>query len=99
MKTTKTCSTDCRFCSFKFQKIKKGTNKFGETIYDVLTKYHCSYQKVTHASPQEDCPDFLGHQTMFEYLMDTQPDTVNQLLSSMGLRVVGSNNKWGFDIK
>jgi hypothetical protein len=96
---TKTCSNNCRFCSLKFQKVRKGTNKYGGDTFDVITRYHCSYQKVTHANSQDNCQDFLGQQTIFEYLMYKQPDTVHQLLSRMGLRVVGSRNKWGFDIK
>lgn len=95
----KKCSLECRFCSYKYHKVKKGKNRQGREIYDVLTKYHCSYQKVTHATPQENCQDYLGHMTLFEYLMHKQPDTINQLLSDMDLRVVGSNNKWGFEIK
>lgn len=96
---TKKCSLDCRFCTHKFKKVKKGKNKRGEDMYDVLTRYHCSHQGVTHAIPQENCQDYLGHLTIFEYLMDTQPDAVNEVLGAFDLRVVGSNNKWGFDIK
>ena len=96
MKTT--CSR-CRFGSEKHRKIKKGVNREGRPMYKMLSSWHCSFQKVKHATDQTDCDDYLGHQTMFEYLMHKQPDEVHKLLSRMRLRVVGSRNKWGFDLK
>ncbi len=95
---TTTCE-ECRFGSMKHRKVKAGTDAKGRQKFRMLRNYHCAYQKVTHGTDQTNCQDYLGHQTMFEYLMDTQPDEVNKLLSRMNLKVVGSRNKWGFDIK
>jgi hypothetical protein len=95
----KTTCSDCRHGSVKHRKVKKGVNKEGKAMYKMLTSYHCSQQKTKHATDQTNCDDYAGHQTMFEYLMHKQPDTVHELLTKMNLRVVGSRNKWGFDLK
>jgi hypothetical protein len=95
----KTTCEECRFGSLKHRKLKDGVDRKGRQRFKMLTNYHCSYQKVTHGTDQTGCKDYLGHLTMFEYLMETQPDEVNKLLSVMDLRVVHSRNKWGFDIK
>jgi hypothetical protein len=95
----KTSCVECRFGTLKHRKIKAGTDARGRQRFKMLTNYHCSYNRVQHGTDQTDCQDYLGHLTIFEYLMDTQPDEVNKLLSRMNLKVVGSRNKWGFDIK
>ena len=95
-----TSCTDCRHGFVKHQKIKAGIDKkTGERKYKMIPKYRCTYDNITHAIDQTDCQNFIGQQTLFEYLMHKQPDTVNELLSRMHLKVVGSRNKWGFDIK
>jgi hypothetical protein len=96
---TKTTCSKCRHGSMKHRKVKKGVNREGKPMYRMLRSFHCSFQKTRHATDQTNCDDYLGHQTMFEYLMHKQPDVVNELLTRMRLRVVGSRNKWGFDLK
>lgn len=94
--------TDCRECrhgSLRHQKHKAGVDKRGRPRYNVVTKYYCGFDSITHATTQIACKEYVGWQTMFEYLMGTQPDVVNELLTKMRLRVVGSRNKHGFDIK
>jgi hypothetical protein len=36
--------------------------------------------------------------TLFEYLSSTDPQGLHDLLSKFNLRVIGSRNKFGFDI-
>lgn len=96
---TKTTCSRCRFGSSKHRKVRKGTNREGKPMFRMLHSYHCSFQKTQHATDQTRCNDYLGNQTLFEFLMHKQPDTMNELFTNMKLRVVGSRNKWGFDIK
>jgi len=96
---TKTTCIECRHGSVKHRKIKKGVNREGKPMFRMLRNYHCSFNKVQHSTDQTECQDYLGNQTLFEFLMHKQPDEMNKLFSRMGLRVVGSRNKWGFDIK
>jgi hypothetical protein len=95
----KTTCLKCRFGSSKNRRVKSGSDKYGKPRFRVIAGFHCSYQKAQHNADQTDCKDYLGDQTLFEYLMHKQPDEVHKLLTRMRLRVVGSRNKWGFDLK
>lgn len=95
----KTTCLRCRHGSTKSRKIRKGRNKEGKPMYRMLRSFHCSFQKANHDKDQTSCDDYLGDQTLFEYLMHKQPDEVHKLLTRMHLRVVGSRNKWGFDLR
>jgi len=91
---------ECRHGYLKHHKIKAGFDrKTGRRRFKMITKYRCGYDNITHAVDQTDCDNYIGHQTLFEYLMYKQPDEVNKLLTRMNLRVVNSRNKWGFDLK
>ncbi len=95
----KTTCSRCRHGSAKHRKVKKGVNKEGKPLFKMLRGWHCSHQQTRHATDQTNCRDYLGDQTLFEYLMHKQPDTVHELLTRMHLRVRSSKNKWGFDLK
>lgn len=91
---------ECRHGFVKHQKVKAGVDKkTGQRKYRMIPKYRCTYNNITHAVDQEDCQNYIGHQTLFEYLMHKQPDEVTKLLTRMDLKVVNSRNKWGFDLK
>lgn len=93
----RTCE-ECRHCNVRNKKVKKGVDKKGNMQYEYIPEYNCSYFRLTHATPQKNCDEFVGWLTIFEYLMDTQPEMVNELLSNMKLKVVNANNKCGFSI-
>jgi hypothetical protein len=95
----KTTCSKCRHGSMKSRKVRKGRNKEGKPMYRMTRSFHCSHQKTSHAVDQTDCKDYLGDQTLFEYLMHKQPDEVHKLLTRMNMRVISSRNKWGFDFR
>lgn len=91
---------ECRHGTIKTKKIKGRMDpKSGEQQYKLIPIYHCGYKNLTNSVDQTQCEDYVGEMTIFEYLMMTQPDEVNKLLTTMGMQVVGSRNKWGFDFK
>lgn len=96
------CSScvECRHGTVKSKKIKAGFDRqTGERKYKLIPQYHCGFNNVTHSVDQTECNDYVGEMTIFEYLMMTQPDEVNKLLTVMDMKVVSSRNKWGFDFK
>lgn len=91
---------ECRHGTIKSKKIKGGIDsKTGERQFKLIPQYHCGYNNVTHSMDQATCDDYVGEMTIFEYLMMTQPNEINKLLTVMGMKVVSSRNKWGFDFK
>lgn len=95
----KTTCSRCRHGSSKHRKVRKGTNREGKPMFKMLRSWHCSLQQTNHAADQTDCKDYLGDQTLFEYLLHKQPDEVNKLLTRMNMRVIRAKNKWGFDFR
>lgn len=95
---TKNCE-NCRHYAAHTEKIKIGVSDSGSPKFRIIPKWHCCYHNITHATEQTNCDSFVGHTTLFEYLMYKQPDVVNNLLKIMDLRVVSAKNRWGFDIK
>jgi hypothetical protein len=96
---TSSC-VDCRHGVVKSKKIKGRFDKeTKQREYKLIPTYHCRYTNVTHSLDQVGCDSYVGEMTMFEYLMMTQPDEVNKLLTAVDLKVVSSRNKWGFDFK
>ncbi len=89
---------DCRHGVVKKQKVRAGTDKYGKAIFDYIPKYLCTFDNITHAVDQIRCPEFVGDMTLFEYLSATDPQVLHDLLSKFHLRVIGSRNKYGFDI-
>ena len=79
-------------------KIPAGKDRKGRNIYQIVEKFHCGYNNIIHAVNQTNCPSYLGHLTMFEYLTHKQPQVLYDLLKTFNLRVKNSNNKFGFDI-
>lgn len=91
---------ECRHGTIKTKRIKAGFDRdTRKRLFKLIPQYHCMYKSITHSLDQDNCYDYVGHLTMFEYLMMTQPDEVNKLLTLANLRVVHSRNKWGFDFK
>jgi hypothetical protein len=89
---------ECRYGSLKHNKISDGKDSKGYPKFQIITKYFCAYDSIVHAVDQIDCPSYLGHLTLFEYLTQTQPQELYDLLSNFNLRVKDSRNKYGFDI-
>lgn len=89
---------ECRYGTLKHNKVADGKDSRGETMYQVTTRYHCSFDKITHAVDQIDCPSYVGWMSLFEYLSLTQPQQLYDMLKKFNLRVKDSRNKYGFDI-
>jgi hypothetical protein len=89
---------ECRYGSLRHNKIADGKNAKGETKYQILTKYHCAFDNITHAIDQTGCPSYLGWMNLFEYLSSTQPQALHDVLKKFNLRIRNSRNPHGFDI-
>jgi hypothetical protein len=94
----KSSCLECRFGVVKKQKMRAGVDKYGKAIFDYIPKYLCTFDNITHATDQIACQEYLGDMTLFEYLSSTDPQGLHDLLSKFNLRVIGSRNKFGFDI-
>jgi len=89
---------ECRYGSLKHNKIAAGKDAKGNPLYQMMTRYHCSFDNITHAADQLDCPTYLGWMTLFEYLSLTQPQKLHDMLKKFNLRIKDSRNQFGFDI-
>ena len=89
---------ECRHGSLKHSKVADGKDDRGEAKYQIITRYHCAYDKITHAVDQTECPSYLGWMNIFEYLSITQPQQLHDVLKAFNLRIKDSRNKHGFDI-